>query len=95
MTLDNSHHGDDVCRRLSHDLSETGGTLLGSTTFGADAPALAWQEFTFRLSLNSGDHILVARATDREGNTQPVSPRWNALGYANNAVRPTRIRVRA
>jgi hypothetical protein len=76
------------------DLSESDGTLLGSTTVSANATAFAWEELSFRLSLNSGDHILVARATDREGNTQPVSPRWNALGYANNAVRPTRIRVR-
>ena len=77
------------------DLSDNGGSLIGSIMFDADATALAWREFTFRLALSAGDHILVARATDREGNTQPVSPRWNALGYANNAVRPTRIRVRA
>jgi len=46
------------------------------------------------LSLDPGEYIFIARATDRDGNTQPLSPRWNALGYANNAVRPVRIRVR-
>ena len=38
---------------------------------------------------------LMVRAIDAVGNTQPLEPRWNALGYANNAVRPTRIRVRS
>jgi DMSO/TMAO reductase YedYZ molybdopterin-dependent catalytic subunit len=77
------------------DLSESDGTTLGSTTFLAVTPAFAWREFAFAISLDTGDHVLVSRATDRDGNTQPVSPRWNALGYANNAVRPTRVRVRS
>jgi DMSO/TMAO reductase YedYZ molybdopterin-dependent catalytic subunit len=76
------------------DLSASDGTLLGSTTVPANAPPFAWHEFLFRPSLDPGEHVLVARATDREGNTQPLSPRWNSLGYANNGVRPTRIRVR-
>ena len=59
----------------------------------ADSAHFAWREFLLRLALDPGDHVLVPRAIDREGNTQPLSPRWNALGYANNAVRPTRVRV--
>ena len=59
-----------------------------------EAARFAWHEFAFRVSLPPGEHVLVALATDREGNAQPLSPRWNSLGYANNAVRPTRIRVR-
>jgi DMSO/TMAO reductase YedYZ molybdopterin-dependent catalytic subunit len=74
------------------DLSEGGGSIA-STTFSADGARYAWQEFVFGVSLGPGDHVLVARATDREGNTQPRSPRWNALGYANNAALPMRIRV--
>ena len=76
------------------DLMKSDGTPLGSTTVPPDAPVFAWHEFGFRLSLDPGEYILVARATDRDGNTQPLSPRWNALGYANNGVRPVRIRVR-
>ena len=77
------------------ELSEDGGKPLASTTLPADASPYAWREFSFRVSLGPGDHVLVARATDREGNAQPLSPRWNALGYANNAVQPARIRVRS
>ena len=75
---------------LSH-----GGRRLASTTLPPDAAPYAWRSFSFTVSLDPGDHALVARATDRRGNTQPLSPRWNALGYANNAVRPTRIHVRS
>jgi DMSO/TMAO reductase YedYZ molybdopterin-dependent catalytic subunit len=77
------------------DLSDSHGTALGSTTVSAKATPFAWQEFAVRIALDPGDHELVARATDRRGNTQPVSPRWNALGYANNGARPTRLRVRS
>jgi DMSO/TMAO reductase YedYZ molybdopterin-dependent catalytic subunit len=76
------------------DLTKSDGAQLGSMTIPPDAPTFAWHEFSFRVSLDTGEHILLARATDREGNRQPIEPRWNALGYANNAVRPTRIRVR-
>jgi DMSO/TMAO reductase YedYZ molybdopterin-dependent catalytic subunit len=73
-------------------LTEVGGSLA-PTTFSANGATYAWQEFFFAVSLGPGDHVLVARATDREGNTQPLSPRWNRLGYGNNAARPLRIRV--
>jgi len=71
-----------------------GGAPVASTTLPADASPYAWREFSLPVSLDPGDHVLAARATDRKGNTQPLSPRWNALGYANNGVRATRIRVR-
>jgi DMSO/TMAO reductase YedYZ molybdopterin-dependent catalytic subunit len=77
------------------DLAESDGRPLGSTTVPADGASFAWREFSCDVRLDPGDHVLVARATDRDGNTQPVSPRWNALGYANNAARPVRIRVRS
>lgn len=33
-----------------------------------------------------GTHTLICRATDASGDTQPLQPRWNELGYANNVV---------
>jgi DMSO/TMAO reductase YedYZ molybdopterin-dependent catalytic subunit len=38
---------------------------------------------------------LVVRAIDAAGNVQSQSPTWNALGYANNASRTVRVRVRS
>jgi DMSO/TMAO reductase YedYZ molybdopterin-dependent catalytic subunit len=56
-----------------------------------------WARFTSHNLLLSGrneEYSLLIRAVDAAGNTQPLVPLWNALGYANNAVRPTRVRVR-
>ena len=75
------------------EISESGRSLASARVAGSDP--YAWSEFTVRVSLEVGDHVLIARATDRDGNTQPLSAKWNALGYANNAVRGIRVRVGA
>ncbi len=38
------------------------------------------------IDLAKGDHEVIVRARDSAGNTQPLSPRWNGNGYANNVV---------
>jgi DMSO/TMAO reductase YedYZ molybdopterin-dependent catalytic subunit len=75
------------------ELSEEGRPLASTQIAGAHL--YAWHEFALRVSLDSGDHVLIVRATDRGGNTQPLSAKWNPLGYANNSARPRRIRVRS
>ncbi len=42
----------------------------------------------------SGRHVLVARATDAAGETQPLEPLWNAQGYGNNAAQRVAIDIR-
>jgi len=77
------------------ELSADGTGPLATITAAGDAAGFAWHEFVLRVALDPGEHVLLARAFDCDDNTQPLSPRWNALGYANNAVRPVRIRVRS
>ncbi len=38
---------------------------------------------------------IMARATDEDGATQPLEPRWNANGYANNVVHRVNVDVLA
>jgi DMSO/TMAO reductase YedYZ molybdopterin-dependent catalytic subunit len=76
------------------ELSDGGERPIASWTWSASEAPYAWREFEFHVSLDPGDHLLVVRTVDATGNQQPLQPRWNPLGYANNAVRPTRIRVR-
>ncbi|WP_186629928.1 sulfite oxidase [Rhodococcus sp. BP22] len=46
-----------------------------------------WQDWSFTWDSNKiGRHTLRARATDAAGNVQPDVPRWNRLGYGNNAI---------
>jgi sulfite oxidase len=51
---------------------------------GSTYAAVPWR-FSW-LPRSPGPHTLAARATDTAGNTQPLAPRWNRLGYGNNAV---------
>jgi DMSO/TMAO reductase YedYZ molybdopterin-dependent catalytic subunit len=54
-----------------------------------------WQDWSFVWQLQKvGRHTLRARATDAAGNVQPESPRWNRLGYGNNAVELVYAHVR-
>lgn len=47
----------------------------------------AWQSWELTWEVREpGRHTLRARARDGAGNVQPEAPRWNRLGYGNNAV---------
>ncbi|HEX2332402.1 MAG TPA: hypothetical protein VHI32_04430 [Burkholderiales bacterium] len=49
-----------------------------------DSP-YAWRTWTFRWNARRGTHILCVRATDSEGNMQPMEQQWNFGGYGNNS----------
>jgi DMSO/TMAO reductase YedYZ molybdopterin-dependent catalytic subunit len=56
----------------------------------------AWRQWEFVWwPRTPGRTILMARATDSEGNTQPLSIPWNYRGYANNATFPVPVEVRS
>jgi DMSO/TMAO reductase YedYZ molybdopterin-dependent catalytic subunit len=81
------------------DMSRDGGGEWAAIPFlQRNSSPYGWTKFLYESVLHPGldeEWSLMVRATDAAGNAQPLSPRWNALGYANNAVRPTRIRVRS
>jgi DMSO/TMAO reductase YedYZ molybdopterin-dependent catalytic subunit len=55
-----------------------------------------WRDWSFVWHLKeAGRHTLRARATDADGNVQPDVPRWNRLGYGNNAVELIHVHVEA
>ena len=41
-----------------------------------------------------GEHELSCRATDANGETQPLEPRWDSGGFGNNVVQRVRVTVR-
>jgi DMSO/TMAO reductase YedYZ molybdopterin-dependent catalytic subunit len=43
--------------------------------------------------LEPGQHELTIVATDAAGSSQPLTPRWNELGYGNNVAQTIRLRV--
>jgi DMSO/TMAO reductase YedYZ molybdopterin-dependent catalytic subunit len=50
--------------------------------------AVAWRR---DLPVDPGGHVVMARATDASGATQPLLSRWNRGGYANNVVHQVRF----
>jgi DMSO/TMAO reductase YedYZ molybdopterin-dependent catalytic subunit len=54
----------------------------------------AWRGWSFEWSADEpGRYELCSRARDAAGNQQPVEPRWNVGGYANNAVQRVPVTV--
>ena len=53
----------------------------------------AWQAWRYVWQAGPGTHQLCCRATDAAGNAQPLHPRWNVGGYANNAVQRVTVHV--
>lgn len=62
--------------------------VRGST--GGHLAAVGW---VATVELSPGDTVVMARATDSSGATQPLEPRWNSYGYANNVVQRVTVRV--
>jgi DMSO/TMAO reductase YedYZ molybdopterin-dependent catalytic subunit len=52
----------------------------------AGAHRWAWRRWRFAWTAVPGDHVLMARAADAEGRTQPLGQPWNRGGFTNNLV---------
>jgi len=78
----------------SVDVSFTGEGSWHAAELEPPASPYAWQDWSFVWHVNEiGRHTLRARATDAAGNVQPEAPRWNRLGYGNNAVELIHVHV--
>jgi sulfane dehydrogenase subunit SoxC len=67
-------------------VSSDGGASFAEATLEEPLGDAAWRGWRFEWDAPEGEHVLCSRATDAAGNTQPLDPRWNPKGYANNAV---------
>jgi hypothetical protein len=54
----------------------------------------AWSRWRYDWHAVPGDHMLKCRATDENGDVQPLDPRWDNSGYGNNAVHAVAVTVR-
>ena len=55
---------------------------------------IAWKTWIFRWNATPGEHMLIVRAIDADGNLQPVDQEWNFGGYGNNGVQRVNVIVR-
>ena len=77
------------------EVSTDGGATWADAELGDDAGSRwAWRGWSFAWQAEPGEHELCCRATDGAANVQPLEPRWNLGGYANNAVQRVPVSVR-
>ncbi len=53
-----------------------------------------WRGWRFQWQATHGDHVLECRATDANGETQPLEPPWDSVGFGNNGVQRVHVTVR-
>ena len=84
--------GDSEVARV--DLSMDYGAIWQPANLAAPHNPHAWQRFSAKVKFpKAGYYQVWARATDREGKSQPFTPAWNPKGYLNNALHSISVRV--
>jgi hypothetical protein len=68
------------------EVSDDGGATWGEARLGQQVAPFAWQKWSYQWSARPGKYSLCVRATDSEGNVQPVEQPWNFRGMGNNMV---------
>jgi DMSO/TMAO reductase YedYZ molybdopterin-dependent catalytic subunit len=78
------------------EVSTDGGATWADAALKEPASQYAWAPWTFDWDASMpGAFELSPRATDAEGNTQPLEQPWNLHGFANNMVQRVQVEVRA
>ena len=75
------------------EVSVDGGGSWADAALEAGVSKFAWHGWSCEWEAHAGEHVLCCRATDSEGETQPLTPDWNYDGYCNNAVQRARGRA--
>jgi len=75
------------------DVSIDGGTTWKPAILGHDQARYAWRLWTYEWKAAAGDYVILSRATDSTGRTQPATPAWNPSGYLYNAFDQVKIHV--
>jgi sulfane dehydrogenase subunit SoxC len=75
-------------------VSTDGGASWADATLGEPTSPYAWTPWRFAWDAEPGIYELSPRATDAEGNTQPLEQPWNLHGFANNMVQRVPVEVR-
>jgi DMSO/TMAO reductase YedYZ molybdopterin-dependent catalytic subunit len=63
-------------------------------TLGPVLGEFAWRAWSFDWDAEPGEHRLACRATDADGETQPLDMPWNYQGMGNNGVQSVEVTVR-
>ena len=69
------------------EVSLDGGNTWEAAEFIGPHEPYAWRQWQMVIEVTApGEYTVMSRATDNEGNEQPMHAGWNVLGYGNNGV---------
>ena len=68
------------------EVSVDGGKTWMEAQLGEETAPCAWRAWSFTWDARPGNHTLCVRATDSQGEVQPVDQLWNLKGMGNNLV---------
>src|SRR5256712_3320360 len=78
------------------EISTDSGDSWRPAQLGTEQAHYAWKLWSFVWRApKPGEYTIRARATDRQGRTQPPTAAWNPSGYLYNAIDQVKIRVQA
>jgi DMSO/TMAO reductase YedYZ molybdopterin-dependent catalytic subunit len=76
------------------DVSTDFGRTWTAASLDSEKARYAWRRFRHVWKpARRGSFVVMSRATDSQGRTQPVVPSWNPAGYIYNAIDKVRINV--
>lgn len=78
------------------EISTDGGASWNAAQLGKDQAKYAWRLWTYQWKpAKSGNYVILSRATDSQGRTQPDAAIWNPSGYLYNAYDQVKVYVQA
>lgn len=75
------------------EVSEDGGLTWSEARLEEESSPFAWRGWSFDWDSGPGRYTLCVRATDSDGNIQPVGQPWNSQGMGNNMVQRVEVVV--
>ena len=75
------------------EVSADGGQTFADASLEPASERCCWQGWTCPWQAVPGDHVLVVRATDDDGERQPLRPVWNRYGVGNNVAQRVEVTV--
>jgi DMSO/TMAO reductase YedYZ molybdopterin-dependent catalytic subunit len=76
------------------EVSVDGGSTWSEAQLDESASPHAWTSWKFVWNAKAGAYLLHVRASDANGNVQPLVQQWNFGGYGNNGVQRVNVIVR-
>jgi sulfite oxidase len=78
------------------EVSTDSGATWNPAQLGSEHAHYAWRLWNYSWKqAKAGDYVIMSRATDSQGRTQPETAAWNPSGYLYNAIDQVRIHVQA